>query len=48
VPRNVRGDGKYRRVVVRVANRPELRSRTRTGYFLTADTVASRAIDQQR
>ncbi len=48
VPRNVRGDGKYRRVIVRVANRPELRPRTRTGYFLTIDTVASGSIDQER
>ncbi|MDQ3170665.1 MAG: VWA domain-containing protein [Acidobacteriota bacterium] len=48
VSRNVRGDGKYRRVIVRVANRPELKSRTRTGYFLTVDTVASGAIDQER
>ena len=48
VPRNVRGDGKYRRVIVRVANRPELKSRTRTGYFLTVDTLASGTIDHQR
>jgi Ca-activated chloride channel family protein len=42
VPRNVREDGRFRRVVVRVANRPELKSRTRTGYFLTsADTLAA-------
>lgn len=41
VPRSLREDGRYRRVVVRVANRPELKSRTRTGYFLTsADTAA--------
>jgi Ca-activated chloride channel family protein len=40
VPSNVREDGKYRRVVVRVANRPELRPRTRTGYFLSEDTLA--------
>lgn len=42
VPRNVREDGRYRRVVVRVANRPELRPRTRTGYFLsTVDSLSS-------
>lgn len=46
VPRNVREDGKYRRVIVRVTNRPELKSRTRTGYFLTVNTVASRSSDQ--
>ena len=39
VPRNVREDGRYRRVVVRVANRPELKPRTRTGYFLTSESV---------
>ena len=48
VPRNIRGDGKYRRVIVRVANRPELKSRTRTGYFLAVDTLASGTIDQER
>jgi Ca-activated chloride channel homolog len=47
VPRNARADGKYRRVIVRVANKPELKSRTRTGYFLTADTVASRSSSHQ-
>ena len=47
VPRNVREDGKYRRVVVRVANKPELKPRTRTGYFLTVDTVASRSSSHQ-
>lgn len=40
VPHNVRDDGKYRRVIVRVANRPELKPRTRTGYFLPADSAA--------
>lgn len=39
VPRNVREDGRYRRVVVRVANRPELKPRTRTGYFMTTDAI---------
>ena len=48
VPRNVRGDGKYRRVIVRVANRPELKPRTRTGYFLAADTLVAGTIDQER
>jgi Ca-activated chloride channel homolog len=41
VSRNARDDGRYRRVVVRVANHPELKPRTRTGYFLTSETVAS-------
>ena len=46
VPRNVREDGKYRRVVVRVTDRPELKPRTRKGYFLTADTLSSGLPDQ--
>jgi Ca-activated chloride channel family protein len=48
VPSNVREDGKYRRVVVRVANRPELRPRTRTGYFLSEDTLARSGGSTQR
>ncbi len=32
VPANARADGRFRRVVVRVAARPELKLRTRTGY----------------
>lgn len=32
VPVNARADGRYRRIVVRVPGRPELRLRTRTGY----------------
>jgi Ca-activated chloride channel family protein len=31
-PANVRADGRFRRIVVRIANRPELRLRTRSGY----------------
>jgi Ca-activated chloride channel family protein len=46
VPRNVREDGKYRRVVVRVTDRPELKPRTRTGYFLGADTLSPGLSDQ--
>lgn len=48
VPRNVRTDGKYRRVVVKVANRPELKPRTRTGYFLATEPITSGTIDQER
>lgn len=41
VPRNVRDDGRYRRVIVRVANHPELTPRTRSGYFPSpVDTLA--------
>jgi Ca-activated chloride channel family protein len=32
-PRNRRTDGRFRRVVVQVVSRPELRPRARTGYF---------------
>ena len=32
-PKNGRADGRYRRVVVQVVSRPDLRLRTRTGYF---------------
>jgi VWFA-related protein len=31
-PANVRADGRFRRIEVRVATRPELKLRTRTGY----------------
>lgn len=32
-PKNVRKDGRFRRVVVQVLGRPDARPRTRTGYF---------------
>lgn len=41
MPANGRADGRFRRVVVQVVTRPELRPRTRTGY--TADGVAMAA-----
>ena len=31
-PKNARRDGEFRRVIVRVADRPAVRTRTRTGY----------------
>ena len=40
-PANARADGKYRRIVVRVNSRPDLRLRTRTGY--TAEAVRTSA-----
>ena len=40
-PVNSRADGRFRRIVVRVTSRPELRLRTRTGY--TADVGRGRA-----
>ena len=38
IPANGRADGRFRRVVVQVVTRPELRPRTRMGY--TADGLA--------
>jgi Ca-activated chloride channel family protein len=32
-PKNVRKDGRFRRVVVQILSRPDARPRTRTGYF---------------
>ena len=40
-PTNGRTDGRYRRIVVRVADRPELRLRTRTGYSVELGRSAS-------
>ena len=40
-PSNARSDGRYRRIIVRVATNPNYRPRTRTGY--TADTPARAA-----
>ena len=45
-PANSRPDGRYRRIVVRVTERPELQLRTRTGY--TAETLRSAAGFPQR
>jgi hypothetical protein len=40
-PANPRSDGRYRRIVVRIASHPELRLRTRTGY--TAEATRANA-----
>jgi Ca-activated chloride channel family protein len=40
-PANTRLDGRYRRIVVRVNDRPELSLRTRTGYTAQAERRAS-------
>ena len=45
-PANSRPDGRYRRIVVRVMDRPELQLRTRSGY--TAEAVRSAASFNQR
>ena len=45
-PTNGRQDGRYRRIVVRMTNRPNLQPRSRTGY--TADVVAAAAVRQPR
>lgn len=47
-PANPRADGRYRRIVVRVAARPELRLRTRTGYTANADRTTASASQPQR
>jgi Ca-activated chloride channel family protein len=39
-PKNARRDGAFRRVIVRVADRPEVRTRTRTGYLAARNTVS--------
>jgi Ca-activated chloride channel family protein len=39
-PSNSRLDGRYRRIVVRVTSRPELRLRTRTGYSVDRTSAA--------
>ena len=44
VPANGRADGRFRRVVVQVVTKPDLRSRTRPGY--TADGAAAAAVAQ--
>lgn len=36
-PRNLRSDGRFRRIVVRVVSRPELRPRARSGYIAGPD-----------
>lgn len=42
VPVNSRADGRYRRIVVRIPGRPELRLRTRTGY--TVEQLIARPV----
>jgi Ca-activated chloride channel homolog len=40
-PANGRADGRFRRILVRIANRPELKLRTRTGYTAGLDRASS-------
>ena len=42
-PKNPRRDGAFRRVVVRVADRPDARARTRSGYVATRATSTTSA-----
>jgi Ca-activated chloride channel family protein len=38
-PKNARADGRFRRVIVQIVTHPELRLRTRTGYFADRATL---------
>jgi len=42
--RNVQQDGAWRRVLVRIASRPGMRSRTRSGYFASSVRVLATAL----
>jgi Ca-activated chloride channel homolog len=42
--RNARRDGAWRRILVRIASRPGVRSRTRTGYFAAGVRVLAAAL----
>ena len=45
-PSNTRTDGRFRRIVVRINSRPELRPRARTGYLAEAIRTATAATTQ--
>jgi len=47
-PSNTRSDGRFRRIMVRVATRPELKLRTRTGYTPQSARAAAPALMPQR
>lgn len=47
-PSNARRDGRFRRIVVRIASHPEFISRTRAGYTADADRRAALETDKQR
>ena len=47
-PANTRADGQFRKIVVRVAARPELKLRTRTGYTAALGRSAPVAFAPQR
>jgi Ca-activated chloride channel family protein len=48
VPANSRNDGRFRRVIVQIVARPELRPRTRLGYTADGDrTVSSGSLSQR-
>lgn len=44
VPADAQADGRYRQIQVRVASRPDLRLRTRTGYVLTPTRADSEPV----
>ncbi|HSL20927.1 MAG TPA: VWA domain-containing protein [Vicinamibacterales bacterium] len=43
-PKNARSDGRFRRVVVQVLQRPELRLRTRSGYFAERASASAASV----
>jgi Ca-activated chloride channel homolog len=43
-PRNARADGRFRKILVRIATRPELRLRTRTGYTAELSRASTSSI----
>lgn len=43
VPKNLRPDGSFRRLVVKVVSRPDARPRTRSGYFAPTEAVSRRS-----
>jgi Ca-activated chloride channel family protein len=46
-PTNVRADGRFRKIQVRIANRPELKLRTRSGYTAAGRAAVTPAVHQR-
>ena len=47
-PTNSRADGRFRKILVRIATRPELRLRTRTGYTAELSRAAAASVTHQQ